>query len=277
MKTFRIRTYQIESRKMKPGKKVRFALIADLHGVEPLCEGKTILQVIQEGEVDGILVLGDMIVSSQPQSLERAEELLVNLVRSHPVCYAPGNHEYLMSTCPEHQKDYQDYENRLSCGGVRFLHNSHTVVNLAETDFVIYGLELPWEYYRKPISPRLSLTAMEEMLGLPSGEGIQILLAHNPKYGSTYFSWGADLILSGHYHGGVLRLGEHTGLTSPQFLLFPPFCCGDFHRGEKHMLVSAGLGEHTIPVRIHNPRELIFMDIRGKEKSHGDSGEAADI
>ena len=73
-----------------------------------------------------------------------------------------------------------------------------------------------------------------------------MLLAHNPKYGDVYFEWGADFIFSGHYHGGILRFNEHHGLTCPQYLLFPPYCCGDFHRQEQHMIVSAGLGEHTI-------------------------------
>ena len=110
------------------------------------------------------------------------------------------------------------------------------------------------------------MTVMEELIGKPEDNGMQILLAHNPKYGKTYFEWGADLILSGHYHGGVVRLSEHYGLSSPQYLFLPPFCCGDFHKGDQHMIVSAGLGEHTIPLRIHNPRELLLIDIKPSEK-----------
>ena len=52
---------------------------------------------------------------------------------------------------------------------------------------------------------------------------MQVLLAHNPKYGKTYYEWGADMILSGHYHGGVVRFSEHHGLSSPQYLVLPPF------------------------------------------------------
>ena len=70
-----------------------------------------------------------------------------------------------------------------------------------------------------------------------------------------------EQILSGHYHGGVLRLDQNHGLTCPQYLLFPPFCCGEFKKGKQHMIVSAGLGEHTIPVRIHNPRELVLINL----------------
>ncbi len=95
-----------------------------------------------------------------------------------------------------------------------------------------FGLELPIIYYHKPNSPKLTLEKMEELIGKPAPQSINILLAHNPKYGRTYLEWGGDLILSGHYHGGIVRFGKHIGLTCPQFLLFPPFCCGDFHRGD---------------------------------------------
>ena len=82
-------------------------------------------------------------------------------------------------------------------------------------------MELPIEYYHKPRSPKLKKEVMEELIGKPEDKGMQILLAHNPKYGKTYFEWGADLILSGHYHGGVVRLSEHYGLSSPQYLFLP--------------------------------------------------------
>ena len=103
---------------------------------------------------------------------------------------------------------------------------------------------------------------MEELMGKPDPEAINILLAHNPKYGRTYFRWGADLILSGHYHGGVLRFSRHVGAISSQFIPFPKYCCGDFYKNGKCMIVSAGLGEHTVPLRIHNPRELIFIEMK---------------
>jgi hypothetical protein len=131
-------------------------------------------------------------------------------------------------------------------------------------EVVFCGLELPVEYYQKPRSPKLKTDTMEQLIGKAPEEAFGVLLAHNPKYGSTYLDWGADLTLCGHYHGGVLRFGEHHGLTCPQYLLFPPYCCGDFHREDRHLIVSAGIGEHTIPVRIHNPRELLLITILGR-------------
>ena len=102
---------------------------------------------------------------------------------------------------------------------------------------------------------------MEEMIGTPSQPGFHVLLAHNPKYGNTYFSWGADLILSGHYHGGVMMLGKKRGAIAPDFRIFPGECGGMHQKNGCAVIVSAGLGEHKIPVRIHNPRELTIVRI----------------
>lgn len=103
---------------------------------------------------------------------------------------------------------------------------------------------------------------MEQLIGDRDEQAVNILLAHNPRYGDAYFGWGADLILSGHYHGGVLRFTRCRGAISPQFELFPRYCCGDFYKKGQHMLVSGGIGEHTIPVRVHNPRELLIVDLK---------------
>ncbi|MCD7867761.1 MAG: hypothetical protein LUG62_06120 [Clostridiales bacterium] len=70
------------------------------------------------------------------------------------------------------------------------------------------------------------------------------------------------MIVCGHYHGGIIRLNEHHGLSCPQYLFLPPYCCGDFHEKGGHMFVSPGVGEHTIPVRIHNPREVLMITVK---------------
>lgn len=266
MKKFRTRTYEIRSHKIKNNKGVRFALLADLHGLEFGPGNAELIGQIGKSRPDAVLAAGDMIVRIQKESLEVAENLLLKLAEQYPVFYSMGNHEFRMDLTGDFHEDYLEYERRLVKGGVVILHNERDVRTLGNTEFVFHGLELPMEYFHKPNSPKLSVNTLEGMIGKPDEERVNILMAHSPKYGDTYLSWGADLTVSGHYHGGILRLSEHRGLTCPQYLLFPPYCCGDFHRGDRHMIVSAGLGEHTIPVRIHNPRELLIIDMKpGKE------------
>lgn len=262
MKTFRRKNYEIEIPKLKGGQNIKFAVLSDLHGIEYGLDNQELYEAILEEEPDAVLILGDMLVRSRLSTIDPAESLIIKLADHFPVLYALGNHEYALLENEHVREEYLAYERRLTNAGVCFLHNEHAGMEIRGTDFVFYGLELPKQYYRKPKSPMLSLTEMEKLIGTPYMDGIHVLLAHNPKYGHTYFSWGADLILSGHYHGGVFRISEHYGLTCPQFLVLPPYCCGDFHEGGRHMVVSAGLGEHTIPIRIHNPRELLLVVLK---------------
>lgn len=261
MKKFRIKDYEIQTEKLTGSHKVSFAVLADLHGFCYGRENKELIQAIRKREPDAVLVAGDMLVRTKPESMEPAVCLLKGLAGRYPVYYALGNHESKMFS-GEKKGLYLEYEKRLKDSGVRFLHNEQVQAELGNTKFCFHGLELPLIYYHKPRSPKLKPELIRKLLGTPSEDAFHVLLAHNPKYGNAYFSWGADLILSGHFHGGVLRLTEHMGLTSPQYLFLPPYCCGDFHRDGRHMIVSAGLGEHTIPIRIHNPRELLFVTVK---------------
>ena len=247
MEKFRTATYEVHNPKIK--KSVRFAVLADLHGSIFGEENNTLLKKIQEYAPDAILLAGDMVVRMDPSTLETARKLLCTLAKNFPIFYAMGNHETKMKA-KEHiyRNEYLEYQAELKQKGICFLANEKNKVVLAGNSFVVNGLELPLEYYHKPFSPKLTSEKMEELMGKPDPEAINILLAHNPKYGRTYFRWGADLILSGHYHGGVLRFSRHVGAISSQFIPFPKYCCGDFYKNGKCMIVSAGLGEHTVPL-----------------------------
>lgn len=266
MKRFKTVHYTIHSDKIKDTRGVRFAVIADLHGMEFGPDNKRLLEAIDKYRPDGVLIAGDMIVRNDPASMETAAVLLKRFADQYPVYYVLGNHEYkLYRSNPEENemaRDYQEYEKELKAAGIHIVHNESCELQAGKSSIMIYGLEIPLIYYKKPFSPKLHTEEVRELIGEPVKDSLNILLAHSPKYGNAYFDWGADLILSGHYHGGIVRLGRRMGLLSPQFQLFPMFCCGDFHRGNQHMLVSAGAGEHTIPVRIHNPRELLIVDIK---------------
>jgi predicted MPP superfamily phosphohydrolase len=116
-------------------------------------------------------------------------------------------------------------------------------------------------YYNRFYRGPLPVSELTDNLGKPDPAHYGILLAHHPAYRSSYASYGVDLTLSGHYHGGVVGLGAHRGLVTPDFRLFSKNCRGLFLTGGTCQIISAGTGEHTIPVRIWNRRELIITDI----------------
>lgn len=261
MKNFRIKTYEITSKKINSPKPVCFVLLADLHGITYGKDNQALADAVNAQKPDAVLIAGDMIVRTEPGTMKPAVKLLKKLSARYPVYYALGNHEFQMLHGPRREL-YLSYERALENAGVCFLHNTKSMFTVGEALFIVHGLELPMEYYRKPCSPKLTGEVMKTLVGNPEEDGYHILLAHNPKYGDAYLEWGADLSVCGHYHGGILRFNEHIGLTCPQYLLFPPYCCGDFYKNGRCMAVSAGLGEHTIPIRIHNPREMLVIRIK---------------
>lgn len=267
MKTFKTKKYEIVSEKIKKGE-IKLAFLSDLHGLEFGQDNSELLHAVRGFSPDAVLCTGDMLVRSHPDTLGTAQKLLGNLAKEFPVYLSLGNHEYKLlesETYKSMRETYREYEGQLEANGVHILHNRHKELTVKENRIFVYGLELPLCYYDSPLSQTLTEETITGFLG-ERKKDFSILLAHSPRYGKAYFSWGADLILSGHYHGGVVRFGENIGLVSSHLRIFPPFCCGKFTRGEQNMIVSAGLGEHTIPIRLHNPRELICITVKSPKE-----------
>jgi hypothetical protein len=71
----------------------------------------------------------------------------------------------------------------------------------------------------------------------------------------------ADLILTGHTHGGQIKLPSGKGLFAPSQGFFPKYDSGMYLSGKSVMIVSRGIGPSTVPLRIMNRPEIIFIDL----------------
>lgn len=137
---------------------------------------------------------------------------------------------------------------------------------MLDEDIRITGVDLDEKFYKKiffgrPVS--MERGYLEKKLGKAGEEeAFQILLAHSPLYFEAYASWGADLTLSGHYHGGTIRIPGLGGVMTPQYQFFLPQCAGTFRKGEKIMVVSRGLGTHSINIRLNNRPQLVVLRLR---------------
>ena len=148
-------------------------------------------------------------------------------------------------------------------------------MDLPEYGIRIYGSEIDRLYYKRfgiqPMDPEY----LPGILGQPSEEYFNILIAHDPDYFPKYADWGADLVLSGHVHGGMVRVPFWgKGVVSPNVRLFPKYDGGEFTLGKTRMLLSRGLGMHTIPIRLFNPGEVLEVDLLpgGEEAGGSDEG-----
>ena len=269
---FVVRHYSLRDQRIK--KPVNAVVLADLHNKRYGKENECLLQAIDEIRPDMILIAGDILTAKPKASLETAVDLLTKLAGKYPIYYGNGNHEHRLKLYPENYGDMAErYEEALQKIGIRRLVNEHTV--LEESGICIYGSEIDKLYYKRfgiqPMDPEY----LKSLLGQPSAEKYTILIAHNPDYFPKYADWGADLVLAGHVHGGMVRVPIWgKGVVSPNVRLFPKYDGGEFTLGKTRMLLSRGLGMHTIPIRLFNPGEVLEVDLLpvGEEAGGSDEG-----
>lgn len=261
---YTIHTGRIEEQRKAP---VTMVLLADLHNT-CLGEGnRRLLEEIEKAKPAAVLSAGDLVVAKAGRvKTEAALNLLEELVKRYPVYCANGNHESRIDAWSQEQPEsYEDYTAAAKRLGAVVLRNENAGLDIQGKKFRIYGYELPWEYYGHTSGKKLPEAELKKALGIPKPEEISVLLAHHPSYFSSYAKWGADLTLSGHLHGGMIRLPLLGGMVSPGWSLFPKYDRGMFELERDggqpaRMIVSAGLGSHTIKLRINNPPELAVID-----------------
>lgn len=241
--------YEITSERLISNQ--RIVLLTDLHGCEQGENNNKLLQMIKEADPDYICIAGDMTVKNGSFTKE-VVSFLSRLCQLCPVYYAPGNHEIRM---PE----YYEYKRKLKEIGVQYLENESLAIG---GNVLIYGLDLPEYWYHKIWEKReFRKEDLCQLLGPCKEDRFSILLAHNPEYGRQYAEWGADLTLSGHIHGGIMRLPRLGGVISPSLQLFPKYDAGLFEEEGKTMIISRGLGLHHIKLRFFNRPEVSVINL----------------
>ncbi len=200
-----------------------------------------------------IAVTGDLISRDPGEyGIPDAVRLLCRLRKTAPVAYSLGNHEI---DIPETL--LSDMLTKLRKAGILVLDNQSAVIQ----DILFTGLTLPSSVFRTPEGSYSHLmpiteTLMQKCIGSCNSHPC-ILLAHSPMGFQAYAGWGADLILSGHVHGGVIRVPGIGGILSPERRFFPKYTKGVYRMGNSIMNVSAGIGK----LRVNNPAECICIDL----------------
>ena len=265
IKTFRVTHYDITSEKLSGLERERVVLfLTDLHNNCYGKENNDLLDAVRLQKPDLILIGGDMVIGKPDSGTDVAERIVSELVKICPVYYANGNHEFRMKLDSTFYKNhYEIYKQRLETVGVQFLENQHVDVLWDCSEVQIHGLEIPREYYKKFQKQTMPSREVVSAIGEADETKYQILLAHNPTYMDAYLEWGADLVLSGHLHGGVVRIPKLGGVITPQFHLFPKYSGELTVEGDKSIVVSKGLGTHTLKVRFLNPAEIVVLHLKG--------------
>jgi len=256
---FVIREYTCVSDKLyKDGK---FILLSDLHNKSFGKANEKLLRAIRKENPDAVLIAGDMYTSSKNEDNTASAGFVCRLSEKYPVYYANGNHEQKTRVCPEiFGSMYGGYMKKIRTAGAVTLVNEK--VFLPSYNMEIYGLEIERSYYKKFFDQHMETGYLDGLLGRADNNRFNLLIAHNPDYFETYAGWGADLTVSGHIHGGLMVLPFLGGVVSPKLRLFPHYDGGSFEKNGKRMILSRGLGTHTLPVRIFNPGELVVIHLK---------------
>ena len=269
---FRVPHYTIESQKFKGfSRDLNLIFLSDLHNRVYGEKNEPLLQAIRNEKPDLILIGGDMLVGKEDASYDIALDFTSQLPEIAPVLYATGNHEQRMREKPEiYQAAYADYRQQLKDRGVLFLENGSCRIEAGTVLLEISGVELPSASYKKLKKLPIQASDIAEYLhkdsvSVTEDSVYRILLAHNPAYMNAYKGWGADLILSGHLHGGVMRLPGIGGVITPQAFLFPKYSGEMTKEGEQTIIVSRGLGTHTINIRLFNQPEVVSICLKRSE------------
>lgn len=265
--SFVVREYEVDTDKIKG--EFTFVLLADLHGYVYGRDNERLLDAVYKISPDAVLCAGDMFVARKKDGkllTHAGEHVLKELASRYPVYAANGNHEKKIKDLKkEYGNFYTRYKIGLERAGVTYLDNESAVIR--DKNIRVTGLDLGREYFRKVVKKKMEEGLLNRQLGEIRGaekESFQVLIAHNPQYFQEYAGWGADLTVSGHVHGGIIRLPFVGGVISPALALFPKYSGGKYKIGDRTMILSRGLGTHTIHVRLFNPGEVAVIRIKGK-------------
>lgn len=250
---------ELELPKLKKG--CKFVMISDLHNKVYGRNNEKVVEAVKRANPDFVIVAGDLITSHVKESIEPGVNLIKALREKYKIYYALGNHETKLKMYPEKFGDmYDSLEKEMKHQNVTMLVDESCI--LQEHSICMTGLELERAFFARFKKKEMEDGHLEKHIGSVNKQYCNILIAHNPDYFEEYAAWGADLVLAGHVHGGIMRLPLLGGVIAPSYKLFPKYDGGVFKEGKSTMLLGRGMGAHTLPFRFFNPAELYVVTLK---------------
>lgn len=233
--------YKINSEKIK--KPLRIVLLTDFHSSSYGKNQQVLIDVIDEQAPDIILLAGD--IAENVRNHKHTEELLEQIAGKYPCFYTVGNHEEWSGECGKIKEMFRSY-------GVTVLEGDSEILDFEGQKIRVSGADnsLPLEQYK----------ACCEAAG---DDIFTVFMSHRPDHVDMYSGRGFDLVVSGHAHGGQVRIPHIlNGLYAPNQGIFPKYAGGRYTLadGKTEMIVSRGLCKNIFP-RVFNPPEVVVIEI----------------
>lgn len=235
--------------------------LSDLHDKSYGSNNSKLLEKIDKISPDIIVLTGDM-VSANDKDYNIFFNFIDNISSKYETFYIYGNHEESLKYSKK--EVINEY---LSKSGVKLLSNDNVTLYKDDAKVNIYGIMPDINYYRKQKEYKVTTDFVRETLNDINLNEYNILLSHSPKYFEVYADYGFDLVLSGHIHGGLIRLPIIGGVFSPDNELFPKYDSGLFKINSSNLIVSRGLSRGTTGFRLFNKPEMVVITLNHNEKS----------
>lgn len=272
----------------------RIVQISDLHNAVFGKDNELLLRKMEELNPDIIVFTGDM-ADSNHTDIESLILFAGQAVNIAPVYYVTGNHEYWLS-----KDNFDRLMSGFNEAGVNVLQNQKVRINLSSiednTNEASMEEDDDWAKNDANESKILGMDSEEvtanvsdisdlendscdnyiyiELIGLDDRNldeytlsplvddtALSVVLAHEPQKIDAYAKAKADLVLTGHAHGGQFRFPIIGPVIAPDQGLFPKYTSGEYFLNNTEMIVSRGLGNSVIPVRLFNYPEIVCVDI----------------
>lgn len=230
---------------------LRIAQISDLHGAAFGAGNCRLLDAVRAAQPDLIALTGDL--ADDAEDFPMLTELLPALAGIAPVYYVTGNHEWVMDAASR-----KALFSLLEASGVTRLRNSYCVLRRGDEKLILAGVDDP----NGPADQKTPAALLRQIRTEEGEEDYVLLLAHRNDQLALWASLGVDTVLSGHAHGGIVRLPLLGPVFGTHYDLFPEDAEGVYRRGHTTLFVSRGLGgSRRLPVRIGNPPELALIEL----------------
>ncbi len=249
-----LNAYTINSSKLpKNFDGYRIAHVSDLHNTQMGKDSEKLLTMLREAQPDIIAITGDLI-DSRNTNVDIALQFVQEAVKVAPCYYVTGNHEARVN-------EYNELKKGLEFVGVIVLEDDSVKLSIDGESITLLGVNDPsfqtdYLFGDSETIMRSKLTELNK-----DEDGFTILLSHRPELFDIYEEHDIDLIFSGHAHGGQFRIPFIGGVMAPNQGFFPEFDSGIYTDGNTNMLVSRGVGNSILPLRINNRPEVLLVEL----------------